>query len=387
MKAAYFILPLFAALTSARAVEQAARAEVDCANLLTACLSTVASTGQSNSQCAEYEKECGDQSLRQSAILARDASAPAPAPPTKPSKGVPEFHVFAASIRGAVETHAHGKFDADELAKELYTALTSGNCSLGVALGILLKFCGKGGVGINIEGLFNAIFTIIFKLTGEFNGLLLHGAASVGGIAKIILGILGGVTHAGLNIADFIAKIITMFSHGRFDLATLLNTVINFLNTAGVHPRAIGEVSNELMLLSERTSVAARDEMVHARSLLDIPKLIAEIVTCFKPGQKPDWPRLSGLILQVIKELVVGIGKFFIPGLGAIAGRDEGDGEIVGRGIAVARGVKGGLKIGAGADWPRFAQEVIDLIMHFSIGKLIKVVISFFTNLFRPKKA
>ncbi|EGD94522.1 hypothetical protein TESG_02035, partial [Trichophyton tonsurans CBS 112818] len=146
MKAAYFILPLFAALTSARAVEQAARAEVDCANLLTTCLSTVASTGQSNSQCAEYEKECGDQSLRQSAILARDASAPAPAPPTKPSKGVPEFHVFAASIRGAVETHAHGKFDADELAKELYTALTSGNCSLGVALGILLKFCGKGGV-------------------------------------------------------------------------------------------------------------------------------------------------------------------------------------------------------------------------------------------------
>ncbi|EZF30053.1 hypothetical protein TMEN_8323 [Trichophyton mentagrophytes] len=386
MKAAYFILPLFAALTSARAVEQAARAEVDCADLLTTCLATVASTGESNGQCADYEKRCGDQSLRQSAILAREASAPAPASPTKPPKGVPELHVFTASIKGAVDAHAHGKVDAVALARELHTALSEGKCTLGVALKILLKFCGKGGVGINVEGLFNAIFTIIFKLTGQFNGLLLHGAPSVGGIAKIILSILGGVTHAGLNIADFIAKIITMFSHGRFDLATLLNTIITFLNNAGVHPRAIGEVSNELMLLSERTSVAARDEMVHARSLLDIPMLIAEIVKCFKPGQKPDWPRLSGLILQVIKELVVGIGKFFIPGLGAIAGRDD-DGEIVGRGIAVARGIKGGLKIGAGADWPAFAQEVIDLIMHFSIGKLIKVVISFFTNLFKPKKA
>lgn len=55
MKAAYFILPLFAALTSARAVEQAARAEVDCAGFLTQCLSKVASTGESNEQCSQYE--------------------------------------------------------------------------------------------------------------------------------------------------------------------------------------------------------------------------------------------------------------------------------------------------------------------------------------------
>lgn len=59
MKAAYFILPLFAALTSARAVDHVARAEnsvSECADLLMACLAEVSSTGQSNPQCAKYER-------------------------------------------------------------------------------------------------------------------------------------------------------------------------------------------------------------------------------------------------------------------------------------------------------------------------------------------
>ncbi|KMQ42489.1 hypothetical protein HL42_6834 [Trichophyton rubrum] len=387
MKAAYFILPLFAALTSARAVDHVARAEnsvSECADLLMACLAEVSSTGQSSPQCAKYEQDCGDQSLRHSPVNARDA--PAPAPPAQPPKGtapkVPDFKVFSARVKSTVEAHGGGKVDADQMAKKLHDALSRGDCGLGSMIKIILEFCGKGA-GINVEGIFNGIFKIIFELTGEFNGLLFHGMASVGGIAKVILKVLSGVAHAGLNLADFIAKIVEMFSHGRFDLAELLNAVVSSLSQAGVHPRHIGEVSNELMLLSERSSVAARDEMIHARSLLDIPKLIAAIVSCFPHGQKPDWGRAATLILMVVKELVVGIGKFFIPGLGAIAGRDEDEVAVAARGIAIGRG----LKLGQGADWPRFAQEVVDLIMHFSVGGLIKLIIRFFTLLFKPKKA
>ncbi|EFE37739.1 hypothetical protein TRV_07578 [Trichophyton verrucosum HKI 0517] len=391
MKAAYFILPLFAALTSARAVDHVARSEhsvSECADLLATCLASVASSGQSNPQCAEYEKQCGDQSLRQSPVKARDAPAPSPAQPPKdnnPQKPpkVPEFGVFAASVEGAVKAHASGKVDATGLAKELHDALSKGNCSLTVVLQIIIKACGNGGAGINLGALINAILKCVCDLFGVFDGILVHGAASIGGIAQIICKVLGGVAHVGLDIAGFIVKISGMFAHGHFDLAGLLNAVITTLNDAGVHPRHIGEVSNELMLLSERTSVAARDEMVHARSLLDIPKLIAEIVQCFPKGGKPDWGRACALILQVVKELVVGIGKFFIPGLGAIAGRDDDEIKAAARGIAIGRG----LKLGQGADWPAFAQMVIDLIMNFSIGKLIKVIIAFFTNLFKPKKA
>ncbi|DAA72866.1 TPA_exp: Uncharacterized protein A8136_5310 [Trichophyton benhamiae CBS 112371] len=390
MKAAYFILPLFAALTSARAVDHVARSEhsvSQCADLLATCLTEVSSSGQSNPECAEYEKQCGDQSLRQSPVKARDA----PAPPSQPPKGgdpqkppkVPEFGVFAASIKGVVDAHAGGKVDAHDLAKQLHDALSKGNCSLTVAIQIIIKACGNGGAGINLAALINAILKCVCDLFGVFDGILVHGAASIGGIAQIICKVLGGVAHVGLDIAGFIVKISGMFAHGRFDLGELLNAVITTLNDAGVHPRHIGEVSNELMLLSERSSIAARDEMVHARSLLDIPKLIAAIVQCFPKGQKPDWGKAFGLILQVVKELAVGIGKFFIPGLGAIAGRDEDEIRVAARGIAIGRG----LKLGQGADWPKFAEQVIDLIMNFSIGKLIKVVIAFFTNLFKPKKA
>lgn len=290
--------------------------------------------------------------------------------------------MFAASIKGVVDAHAGGKVDAGALAKQLHGALLKGNCSLTVALKIIIEACGKGGAGINLGALINGILKCVCELFGVFDGILVHGAASIGGIAQIICRVLGGIAHVGLDLAEFIVKICDMFGHGRFDLGELLNVIITTLRDAGVHPRDIGEVSNELMLLSERTSVAARDEMVHARSLLDIPKLIAEIVSCFQKGQKPDWGRAGMLILQVIQELVFGIGKFFIPGLGAIAGRDEDEIRVAARGIAIGRG----LKLGQGADWPAFAQMVIDLIMNFSIGKLIKVVIAFFTNLFKPKK-